>query len=113
VANVSCVGFTFSAEVPSPTACVNSPCKTFFKSQINLNTDSAWGTWLKYPMAHPPNPHRTDPACYSAFMFGSEAVRVIRAHAAEEEEEEEEEEAAGEEDAAPLFLYLAMQVHSM
>ena len=37
----------------------------FFKSKVNLNTDSAWGTWLIQPMAHPPNPHRTDPACYS------------------------------------------------
>jgi hypothetical protein len=60
-----CVGFTFEADDPSKTSCQNAPCHVFFKSKVNLNTDSAWGTWLIQPMAHPPNPHRTDPACYS------------------------------------------------
>jgi hypothetical protein len=34
-------------------------------------------------IASPPNPHRTDPACYSAHMFGDEAVRRISTHAQE------------------------------
>lgn len=92
-----CVGFTFEAENPSSISCQHKKCHYYFKSKINLNTDSAWGTWTVQPMVNPPNPHRTDPTCYSAHMFGAEAVRVINSYALS---------AHGD---SPLFLYLAMQ----
>ena len=54
---------------------------------------------MSHPMLHPPNPHRTDPACYSAKMFGDEAVAVIGKYASGDQQAT----------AKPLFLYLAMQ----
>jgi hypothetical protein len=92
-----CMGFTFEATNPNASTCADKQCHVYFKSKINLNTDSAWGTWTVQPMAHPPNPHRTDPACYSANMFSAEAVRVISDHAQDVHDD------------SPLFLYLALQ----
>ena len=96
-----CIGFTFEASasnpLPSKSSCVANKCHVYFKSKVNLNTDSSWGTWLIHPMTHPPNPHRTDPACYSAHMFGDEAVRRISAHVEESGAD------------SPFMLYLAMQ----
>ena len=97
--NSECVGFTFSTTdgtTPSAASCVRDKCMIYFKSKVNLNSDDAWGTFLKQPLPVPPNPYRTDPTCYSAYMFTTEAQRVIRAHAALN-------------DSAPLFMYLAMQ----
>ena len=110
LSNSSCLGFTFEALAPSPTSCISSPCKVYFKSAIDLNSDSAWGTWLVRPMAHPPNPHRTDPACYSAHMFGNEAVRIIDQHAREQQEhQEQQQQQLGSGGSPPLYMYLAMQ----
>ena len=54
-------------------------------------------------MRTPPNPHATDPNCYSSHMFAAEATRLIDSHAAA---------AAARRAGAPkpFFLYLALQV---
>jgi hypothetical protein len=109
--DTQCMGFTFEALAPSSTSCTVVPCKCYFKSAVNLNTDSAWGTWLKQPMLHPPNPHRTDPACYSATMFAQEAVAVVARHAAAAAASPAMISGAAQQQVPkPLFLYLAMQV---
>ena len=108
--NTECVGFTFTTTdgtTPSASSCISKKCKIYFKSKINLNSDDAWGTFLKQPLPVPPNPYRTDPTCYSAYMFTTEAQRVIREHANNAKTLNSLN--PKQKDSPPLFMYLAMQ----
>ena len=104
VESTACLGFTFSDDSgPSASSCGTSPCKMYFKTRVSINSDPLWGIFLKQPLPVPPNPHRADPECYSAHMFASEAVAVVRAHAQHSAQQQQPSVAQ------PMFMYLAMQ----
>ena len=47
-----CMGFTFEGATPTASSCTKEICQFYFKSKINLNTDSAWGTWTVRIVLH-------------------------------------------------------------
>ena len=83
-------------------------CKMYLKTQTGGGTsggDLEWRTLYKHP---PPPSGQGDPSCYSTHMFTERAVQIISQHA----EMEAARPTAAATPAAPLFLYLALQVRN-